>query len=146
MRTSLGIVAVVGIAAMLAACEEGPVATPEPERHAIEGTWNVLSVTVTRGGNEVEIPPGAGVGSTMEFMDGSYVTTEAGRRIIGTYFIDEQTKSIIVSEKFQDERYPRNRVVVIQYELHGSNRATFQATFDDNLDLTLIFTVERAEG
>ena len=144
MKT-LGIVAVAGIAALvLIGCQEGPAA---PKRDEIEGAWMVLSLVVLRGGEETMIPFPAGYEGRIELDEGEFVLRdrEAGRpwrRTLGTYVIDVESSNVIASITFNNG-VPVNRVMIIRYELDGASRATFWATYDDNLGTTAVYEVER---
>ena len=143
-----GVVGAVGVALLLAACEEGPAA--QPDRHEIEGTWKVEDIYGVRDGAEFRQPMPSGFERLITFSDGTYESRDKRSgspwsRSLGTYIIDEQSRSIVVSLKFADGAAV-NRVSVIEYELHGLDRAELRMiSAVEGIDITIVWIVERVE-
>jgi len=108
---TLSIVAVTGIVAVLAACQQAPVSTPitEPERepHPIEGMWQAVGVTTRTAGGTTRTFDlrGVSVPLTFEFTDGTFESrgtltspteSEAGSQS-GTYVVAEETRTIVIT-------------------------------------------------
>ena len=140
MRT-LGVVAVAGIVAVLAACEQAPVA---PERHAIEGRWQVVGLTLYRYSDGT--PTTADLrdhAMTMEFKAGVY-TSQGGlatypaaspdETSTGTYIIIEKTRTIVLTAQ-SDAPGSRPETHLMSYGMSG----------DDKLDL-LLYQLSRGLG
>ena len=113
MRTR-GVVAVAGIVAVLAACEQAPVSAPVEQKHEIEGSWSFVELRATahgyRAGQEQtqdvsELLREGGVGvhdRKITLEDGTYrqqtkLTADSQwEHITARYFIDEQNKHLIL--------------------------------------------------
>ena len=109
MRT-LSIVAVTGIAVVLAACEQAPVSTPmaEPEPHPIEGMWQMVEATVYRhdtGEAETLNYRNLTTPATMTLDDGTYESRSSNLHTpsasdqsdSGTYIVIEETRTLVIT-------------------------------------------------
>jgi len=148
MRT-LGVVAVAGIVAVLAACEQAPVA---PERHAIEGRWQVVGVTAYRyidtttttsdlRDHALTMELKAGVYTSQGSL-ATYPAASPDVTSTGTYIIIEKTRTIVVTSQ-SDTPDSRPETQLLSYGMSG----------DDKLDLlvrvpggTLTFHLERLDA
>ena len=141
---TLRIVAVTGIVALLlAACEEGPVAEPsdpEPEGHAIEGTWQQVEARLRVRGfvyhedtgeraeydQETAYPAPDGYERQVTFDSGVY--TSRTRAAVGspyatsrgTYHIDEESQRVVVLHEYDYA----DRGTIWRYELDGQDGLT----------------------
>ena len=150
MRTQLGIVAVT-FALLLAACEEGPVserAEAEPERHAIEGTWDLVEQAVTLEGYDDEGQPQS-MDVTDQFLEETRSRTEEqvitlddgtyrrrmkrnadSQRVYSTaqYYIDDEYQRLLVlsAPSYVD------RATIYRYEMEGMDRLTLNLQIQTN--------------
>ena len=121
------LVSVVIVALVIAACEQGP-GTQEPESelgYPIEGTWGVTEVI----GSYQEPGRRTPVDWQMSFIDGMYEHDTGTTRYLGTYFVDEKSRSLVVLEQYiTGNRIGTSSasVNVYRYEMDGADRATLR--------------------